>query len=333
MSGMDRDGPVTRAAFSTTDAEAAEEFLRGLYNDNRLELHGRPEDFTLDHILVATPGFAINRLSTGIDLLMDGRPLPDDLLVVARPLSGGYALRDSDFPDTDVAEREVVLAPPAGAMTAVCVPMDLAVITLGRHEVASYASAVTGIEPADLAFHTITPQSPTMARFWTETVSHVQSFVLDAPWAAGLPSLLDQALHSLTAALLSTFPNTALDRATDPEAPPVRGAVSPRQLREAVDYLDHHASGPVGPIDLFEHTGLPVSEIVESLRRRDGRHPAELLWLARLRGVRRDLLEAAPDGGRAVAELAARWGFANVDRFRVAYERRFGETPDATLRR
>lgn len=101
------------------------------------------------------------------------------------------------------------------------------------------------------------------------------------------------------------------------------------RLSEVVDYLDTHAD----PADIVEITGLPAREVVRGLREHHDTSPERLLRSARLRGVRRDLLDADPAAGAVVAAPAARWGFADPGRFRAAYVRAFDEPPEDTLRR
>lgn len=324
---------VTRSEFSTADPDMAEEFLRSGYAENALTIVGSAETFTFGHSATIGPGLAVNRLRVSRDFTAYGENMPDDPLIVFEPLRGRVAYTENAYGDVHTGAGDVVLFPPEGRTRAICEHIDLAMVPLDRSAVAAYAAATTGLDPDGLSFEHIAPLSPALGRHWLATVAHVRDDVLADPWAVTSPILLDQAFRSLAAALLSTFPNTALDRVSGPDAAPVRGAVSPATLREVADYLNSHAGLPVGPGDIAELAGMPVSEIVEGMRRRYGRHPAELLWQARLHGVRRDLLHADPDLGATVAELATRWGFGHPGRFRVAYTREFDEAPEQTLHR
>jgi AraC-like DNA-binding protein len=50
---------------------------------------------------------------------------------------------------------------------------------------------------------------------------------------------------------------------------------------------------------------------------------------ARLAEARRALQQAG--SGQSITDIAMSWGFSHLGRFAIAYRRRFGETPRATL--
>jgi AraC-like DNA-binding protein len=156
--------------------------------------------------------------------------------------------------------------------------------------------------------------------------------VLNNPVTAASPILVDNAFELLAAALLSTFPNTALAATTDPASRSPRGQVSETRLRQVVDYLDTHAHRPIGPATIAAIADAPAREVVEALRRR-GTSPARRLRWARLLGAHRDLHAADPQAGTTVSTIAARWGFTHLARFRTAYAAAFDEQPEDTLQR
>ena len=57
-----------------------------------------------------------------------------------------------------------------------------------------------------------------------------------------------------------------------------------------------------------------------------------LLRDVRLAGAHEELRAADPRDGRTVADIASRWRFTHPGRFSVAYRRRYGCSPSATLR-
>ena len=63
-----------------------------------------------------------------------------------------------------------------------------------------------------------------------------------------------------------------------------------------------------------------------------GMSPTEYGLLRRLKEVRRVLRDADPDMGN-VAEVAHRFGFAQLGPFAETYRGRFGEAPSTTLER
>ena len=326
-----RDGLVGRSEFATTDPETAEDFLRQAYMDTKIT--GWRDGFAFAESTASVPGFSINRQQGGVDLAFECEATPDDFLLVSHPMGGRIGFHGTGYSDTYAYTGDILLCPPIGLMHSVAEPLDQRIVVLDRDAVAAYAAAMTGLDPDDLLFDDITPLTSGLAEYWVSTVTHICDHVLADPWSSAEPLVLDQAFRSLSAGLLSTFPNSALARVTDPEAVPVRGEVSAATLREVVDYLNSHADQPIGPTEVAALAGMPTREIVEGLRRRRGIHPAQLLYEARLTGARRDLLDADPEQDTAVAAIAARWGFTHRGRFRVVYASVFGEPPEATLHR
>jgi len=324
---------VVRSEFATTDADTAEHALCHAYGDNNFMIGGRPEDFTFGHSTINAQLCAINIMQIGMDVTVRADNALDGSFTVVQPVAGQAAFVDGNYPDTYADPRGGTLVPPDGPMRGISTGLEMVLVPLDRHAVAAYAAATTGLDPGELAFDDITPLSPAMGRHWVSTVSHIRDNVLVHPSLADEPILLDQAFRTLAAALLDTFPNSALTRATDPDTAPVRGDVSTAALREVLDFLDAHADEPIGPTDIADLAGRPANHVVEGLRRYRETHPAEVLWHARLRGVHGALLEAEPHSGTTVAEIAARWGFARATLFRVAYARAFSESPEETLRR
>jgi AraC-like DNA-binding protein len=323
---------VVHTTFRTTDTGEAEDFLRAAYAENTLAVTGVRDDFLFDHVMTTAPGLRSNTLTLGVDFTADTLTRPDDPITVVEPVRGRLAYLDSDYPDAYGDTGAVVLAAPDGPVHVLCEGREVALVQLRWSDVASYAAATTGLRPDQLVFDALTPTTAGAGRYWRNTAAHVRKHVLAAPWAGTSPIVLDQAFRSLAAALLSTFPNTALAHSTGPECPPVRGEVSDETLRQVIEFLESEADQPIGPRDISELAGMPAREVVEGLRRRRDTHPSRLLWAARLRGVRRDLLDADP-GSTHLTALTARWGFTHLGRLRAAYLRQFDETPEQTLRR
>lgn len=320
----------SRRRVTTSDPEQAVAIIRDGYEvDARPVLSGDPTGFEFTHDALGCDAFAVNRLRHTMSIGYDTQPR-EGLLVVNRMHAGRLTLGNDLFGETCLGPGDVALNPPDGDTLYTVQDVDISPVTLSRARIADYAVRTCGIEPGALRFTGIRPVSAAMAGLWLATVEHVHD-VLATPFAAGSPIVVESAFRSLAAAFLSTFPNTALAAATDPHDPGARGDVPAATLREVVDHLDQHADLPVGPDVIAGLAGRPARDVVESLRRRDGTHPARLLWDARLRGVRSGLRESDAREGHSVAAVAAAWGFTDLRRFRVAYRRVFDETPEDTL--
>lgn len=328
--GEPLEGPF-HDQFSTSDPDHAAELVRDSYQvQYRLVMSGDPDGFVFSHEMVGAGAFTVNRMRHTMGIGADTQPL-DDLLVVNDVRAGRLSFDTTSYGDDRFTAGELALTPPdGGTFWAATDGIDERPVTLTRSSVAAYAAATCGIDPHALRFTGLRPISRELARHWRTTVDCARDLLANPPMAAS-PIAVEGTFRSLAAVLLSTFPNTALAMATDPDSPGVRGDVSAAVLREVVDYLDAHADQVVGPATIADLAGMPADEIVEGLRRRRGTDPARLLWEARLRGVHRGLRDADVVEGATVSDLAASWGFTDLGRFRLAYWRAFGESPEDTL--
>ena len=102
-------------------------------------------------------------------------------------------------------------------------------------------------------------------------------------------------------------------------------------VRRVEEYLEAQASDPLDMPTLARATGYSTRSIHRAFRRHRGYTPMEFLRDARMRLVRRMLLEA-PAAAR-VTNIAFRCGFSHLGRFALEYKRRFKETPSETLKR
>lgn len=329
-----RDGAASRGPFrrrlSTSDPErAAQEIRDGFHVEHRLSIDGDTVGFAFSIETAGAGGFAVNRTRHTMRVGYDAQPF-DRVIAVNAVRTGRLGFVTAVFDEIRAGPGDLAMGPPHGTFRAVSEDLDAVPVVLDAEVVAAYAAATCGLDAVE--FTGLGPISPRMARHWTSTVHHVRDDVLGNPVIAECPIVVDSSMQMLCAALLSTFPNTALARACERERTGRRGDVSAAALREVVDLVDSHADRPIGPCDIADLAGLPARDVVDGLRRHHGTDPARLLWHARLHGVRRALRDADPQHGPAVSVLAARWGFTRLGRFRVAYHHAFGEPPEQTLR-
>ncbi|HWA37118.1 MAG TPA: AraC family transcriptional regulator [Burkholderiales bacterium] len=109
-----------------------------------------------------------------------------------------------------------------------------------------------------------------------------------------------------------------------------RGAISPRDVRRALDYIHANADQPITLVDLVSVAGVPGRTLFKHFRDTQGTTPMRYLRNLRLKRVQEELASGTP---APVSEVALRWGFAHPGRFSVEYRRRFGEAPSATARK
>lgn len=170
------------------------------------------------------------------------------------------------------------------------------------------------------------PVSDAAAAQWNVTRTFVAG-VARGPEEVASRLVLDAAARSLAAALLATFPNTAV---LEPQALDRRDAGS-ESLRRAVAYIESRPADDIGLADIAAAARVSPRAVQLAFRRHLGRTPTSYLRLVRLHHVR-DELRAADPQTETVAAVARRWGFAHAGRFSAQYRDAFGESPSRTLR-
>lgn len=98
------------------------------------------------------------------------------------------------------------------------------------------------------------------------------------------------------------------------------------------EILAEHVRQPLAIPEICELIGVSDRTLRSCCAVVLGMSPTRYVLLRRLREVRSALREADPDTGN-VAEIAQRFGFAQLGRFAGTYRATFGETPSTTLRR
>ncbi|MBM7389715.1 AraC-like DNA-binding protein [Clavibacter michiganensis] len=104
------------------------------------------------------------------------------------------------------------------------------------------------------------------------------------------------------------------------------------RVREALDYLHHHAHEPITPADAARAAGMHTRSLQLATARHLGMTPSAYLRDIRLQRVH-DQLRAAAPRSITVKDAARTWGFGNLGRFAAGYAAHFDEKPSDTLRR
>jgi AraC-like DNA-binding protein len=108
-------------------------------------------------------------------------------------------------------------------------------------------------------------------------------------------------------------------------------ALTPRDLRRALDYMHANLTAPITIADIAEASGIAGRTLFQYFRDFRGTTPMRYLREARFEKVR-DALEK-PQADEHVAEIVTRSGFSHHGRFASEYRDRFGESPSETLHR
>ncbi|MCV7214892.1 AraC family transcriptional regulator [Mycobacterium crocinum] len=110
-----------------------------------------------------------------------------------------------------------------------------------------------------------------------------------------------------------------------------QAAPPPKVVRTALDLIEGHPERSWTTTDLARDVGISVRALQEGFRRHVGLPPLTYLREVRLNRAHAELAASAPDAV-TVAHIAMKWGFGHLGRFGTAYRRKFGVTPQHTLR-
>jgi AraC-like DNA-binding protein len=308
-----------RQVFHTTDRDQAGEYLVKMYGPSA-RMTGRETGYSFRHTRLDAGAFAIDSSGQTDEIAYTVGPLPTVLIGHPRTMvmdfrSGGV--------DHRFGPGEVFLASadpdgePFGAhwgdgeMQAVTVPFPL-------------LSQVAGTGP--IRFTDLRPVTPAAARHLSRTIDYVAESLRTVPPLAGTPLVVATAGQSLAAAVLTAFPNTALDEPTVKD----RRDAHPRTLRRAVSFIESEAHRDITVADIAAAAHVTVRALQYAFRRHLGITPTEYLRRVRLDHAHRELLAADPTSGATVTEVAARWGFLHPGRFAHYYRRAYGRSPQRT---
>ncbi|MFP3466984.1 helix-turn-helix transcriptional regulator [Leifsonia sp. SIMBA_070] len=131
--------------------------------------------------------------------------------------------------------------------------------------------------------------------------------------------------HTLAVAALECFPLNRDTRERDLSA-----ADELARYRLAVRFIEDHASLPITLGDVAEASGATLAQLHAAFHRHAGTSVRGYLTRVRLSAAHTDLLVSDP-ASTDLADLAARWGFADADRFTRRYRDAYGDSPDSVL--
>ncbi|WP_431246705.1 helix-turn-helix transcriptional regulator [Leifsonia xyli] len=302
------------------DPSTAEELLRRSYGDVVLGPDARLSGLTYAEELRGDERMLLGRHLFGGDV-----SLSFDLPFLAVGLARGRYRWRSGGEEGDLTSAPALFQPEAGAHGV----MDHASVSVVAFDVRSLtrtARTLFGEEELTLDFLSAAPVSASAARHWRA--------VHDIAWRQVADGAFDNPLQraslyrQLAVATLETFP-----LAGDHEARRTTVAFRAAAFKRAVEYIDEHASLPISTDDIALAAGISVPELARAFDMHLPFSAAQYLESVRLSAAHRDLADAADGAPLTVAQIAARWGFADETAFSRLYEQRFGRTPHAVLGR
>jgi AraC-like DNA-binding protein len=315
------------SSFDTDVPEVAEEFISTAYLDCRLSLPPDEQPFRFANNRFEGGSFHLDdmEIAASASFTFD----PEDVFIVNHVVHGHLRVLQAGV-DEEVIRGELVMVGRPGVETTTDVDDFLQhVVTLGAPTVREAA----GIEPESdrlPTFDSIRPVSAERAASWRRTLNYVTALLRGDPAVAEAPLVIGSANRLLAGLLLATFPNDAV-------APPARrdehDAHSVGALRRAVAFIDANAELDIGITDIAAAGGMSRRAIQLAFRRQLDTTPTAYLRRVRLDGAHRELLDARPDGGLTVTDVAYRWGFSSPSRFAERYRAAYGVSPSESLRR
>jgi AraC-like DNA-binding protein len=254
------------------------------------------------------------------------RAEPFGRLLIARVWNGRWRCDTVGEPDRWCRSGDVVLVAQPDRPTNLYWddPVHLQFVSIDPTILLDVAAADGDLVPR---FTSLTLASLSERKLLGTVLDYVTQEVAEGGIVVRYPSMLNGVARTLAAALLECFPNTA---ARDPVVRDRIDATRSHVLRRAVAYLHDHAHEDVSVRLLAENAQATRQAVHLAFRHQLQTTPRMYLERIRLDRAHRDLTDLDVST-TTVAEVARRWGFGRLERFRTDYTRRFGCSPAQTL--
>lgn len=322
-----RVAPVQRIEMTTRDMAVIADLIDRLYVEHRAMFRCADParvDASARAVTAGLLGAAVVRYK-GFDYHVQASP-PDDYFALVT-LSGTGTLTAARE-QVHFTHGQVLLDPTDLPYTADMHDCAFALLRVPRRVAGDLAEELTGFPAADLRFESIAPVSASARALWSQTVAFICRQLVGSGITEISPLLAQEMTRLAAAALLETFPNTAMTAAYIPGP----GHVPPATVRHAAAFIDSHAGQPVTAAEIAAAAGVTARALEYAFRRHYDTTPMGYLRRVRLERAHRQLLAADPTTGATVAEIARRWGWASPASFATAYRKQYGVSPSHTLR-
>jgi AraC-like DNA-binding protein len=320
-----RPGAAPVAEIHTTEPGVAHDWLRAAYAGYQPEESNCTRNFAFRGARRHLGRSSISWLHYSMSA--DNNVEPGDVLLVVQPTRGGMKVSVGREEEV-VAPGSIVLFPPRKAVSALWADTDTRCVCLDAADVERVAVETTGMETITLRFTGFRPMSPGHARHWNDVVQHLMRAVLGSPAATAHPLVAGQLTQALAAAVLDTFPSTAL--ATRRRLPPDHA--TPAVVRRATDVIEAGADRALTLSEIASAAGIGPRGLQAAFLRHLDTTPADYARRVRMERAHRDLRAADPAGSDTAPAIAARWGFADAARFATEYRQIYRHSPTDTLR-
>lgn len=319
--------PVERAEMITRDMDV----IADLINRQYVEHHARFRCADAARVHAGVRSATAGALTTavvhykGFDYHARVSP-PDDFFALVTLHGAGTLTAGGE--QVRFARGDVLLDPTDLGYTADMSDCAFALLRVPRAVAGDLVEEHTGLPAAGLRFASIAPVSPPAGASWSRTAAFICRQLADSEITEISAILAQQMTRLAAAALMQTFPNTAMTAAYFPGP----GHVPPAAVRRAAAFIDAHAGQPVTVTEIAAAAGVTARALQYAFRRYYDTTPGGYLRRVRLERAHRQLQAADPAAGATVAQIARRWGWASPASFATAYRKQFGVSPRHTLR-
>jgi AraC-like DNA-binding protein len=319
---------VSHQVFETTDEDRAAEYLTRAYG-TRFRLTSGRNGYLYRHTRLVADRFSIDTsvVNRHTEYLIDSAPV----LFVIRPSHAAMSYR-SAYAEYRLGHNEVLLCNTSqdgapfcttlqdGAVDAAILPFSLLAEVAGDKDTARQ-------EP--IRFTDQLPVGRIHVRHLNTSIDFLAAALRDRPQVMSEPLVAGSAARMLAAAVLATFPNTAV---TEPTIEDRRDS-HPGTLRRAIAFVEGTADRDISVADIAAAANVTIRALQHTFRRHLGTTPMAYVRQVRLQQAHQELLAADPTTGATVTEIAARWGFYHPGRFAQYYRDTYGRTPHQTMLR
>lgn len=307
--------------FDSTDLSETQSFLNDAYG--KLKIGGGDPNPRTRIKRQWLGGVNFDELDFEFD--MDFAVEPLRRICLCRIRSGTIRNRFDDTDDVFVPGDVALLAPPDRQYTGELHQTHYNVVMFGVDQFSRVATPEQHSTTRPIRLLNHRPSRDGAARM-SAFVDYLCRHVLTDPSAGKSELIADTGSQMLASLVLSAFPNTARTEATHSD----RHDTSTAVLQRAVSFVDENAHKPIALLDIAAHVHMTPRGVQYLFRRHLDCTPMQYLRRVRLDLAHRDLQRSDP-ALCSVAEIAARWGYANQGRFARYYRQAYGITPHRTL--
>ncbi|WP_374009056.1 helix-turn-helix domain-containing protein [Leifsonia sp. LS-T14] len=304
---------ITRLHSRTSDPAEADALLAA--SGGRFAFASRPDGgFSFGVDRVSDPSFAVGRYSVGGEWATSGEF--DDFCIVA-VTAGSYGWEiDGERGD---GARAPFLLRPGHDFACEAAGTEIVNVFLSPAALQDVARITHNDEDLAVVFDSARPVSQRHSEYILRATTVAAEYMDGGTFRH--PLVRASLFHSLSQAVLECFPLSA-----DPHERRLSPAGQLDRYRRAVRFIDEHASLPITVADIVAAAGATAAQLDAAFRTHASTTARGYLDRVRLAAAHTDLAVSDP-ATTDLVELAARWGFADLDRFIRRYRSAYGEAP------